>query len=76
MDLRRSKKGKRRKNGANISTEFLESMKNEQPGRLHSCQCYNNAPISIRNYVNKILQCDLFQKSVKYLPRDFNAQCY
>ena len=71
--IQRAKQGEMK---ASISKEFLEFMKDEEPGKLDSCQCYNNAPSTIRKYTQKTLKCDVFERPVRYLPRVFNAQCY
>ena len=61
---------------AEISTQFIEFMKNDQPATLQSCQCFYNIPNYIRQFTTKKQQCDLFKESVDYLPRDFDDVFY
>ena len=71
--LKKTKSGEMK---AEISTQFIEFMKNDQPAILQSCQCSNKIPNYLTLLASKKLQCDLFKESVDYLPRDFDEVFY
>ena len=71
--LKKTKSGEMK---AEISTQFIEFMKNDPPAILQSCQCFGKIPDYLRLLASKKLQCDLFKESVDYLPRDFDEVFY
>lgn len=50
-------------------------MKSQPANKLKTCQCYANISKAIRKYTTKHLKCDVFNKTAKYLPRQFAAEC-